>query len=175
MVMKGQAAMQTHACTIRPARVADLDALIALYREFHAFHVYALPAWLRLPPDDDALEVRTTLTKLLGDEDAMILVSEADNAALVGLAEAHLRRDELHPATVAYTFGYLQSLFVTAAWRGRGVGKQLVAAAQCWAGEHGAAQMRLSCWEFAAGPIPFYEALGYTTLKRTLVVALAEP
>src|SRR5262249_60523394 len=117
--MKGCVAMETCTCTIRRAKEADLDELIALYHEFHAFHVSALPAWLRVPEADDGREIRTTLTTLLRDEDAMILVGEsAANASLVGLAEAYLRRDEPHPATVAYTFGYLQSLFVTATWRG---------------------------------------------------------
>lgn len=167
--------MDTHRSTIRSAGVADLDELTALYREFHTYHVQALPAWLRLPEHDNDGEVRTTLADLFKDENAAILVAVSSDGRLVGLAEAYLRRDELHPATVAYTYGYLQSLMVTRAWRGHGVGKRLVAAAQRWARECGATQMRLSTWEFADGPLRFYQALGYATLKRTLVQALEAP
>lgn len=164
--------MESQTPIIRPATMADLDELIALYREFHSFHVRALPAWLRQPGPDNEEEVRAALIGLLDDKDAAILVAEAGDGRLVGLAEAYLRWDEPHPATVAYTYGYLQSLSVTAAWRGRGVGRQLTTAAQRWALGRGAVQMRLSTWEYKGGPLPFYEALGYTTLKRTLVVAL---
>ncbi len=32
--------------------------------------------------------------------------------------------------------------------------------------------MRVEIWEFAQGPLHFYEALGYRTLKRDLVIDL---
>jgi hypothetical protein len=34
---------------------------------------------------------------------------------------------------------------------------------------NGASEMRLDVWEFAAGPLEFYERLGYRTLRRALV------
>jgi GNAT superfamily N-acetyltransferase len=43
-----------------------------------------------------------------------------------------------------------------------------VEAAQNWAKEKGAAEMRLETWEFPGGPLPFYEKIGYRTIKRTL-------
>jgi GNAT superfamily N-acetyltransferase len=87
----------------------------------------------------------------------------------MGLSEVYLRRDAPHPAAIEYVYGYLQSLIVTASIRRRGLGRQLIAAAEQWSREHGASEMRLACWEFAEGPLPFYEALGYRTMKRTLV------
>jgi len=44
-----------------------------------------------------------------------------------------------------------------------------MAAAEDWAREHGAAEMRLQTWEFDGDPLPFYIRLGYRTLRRTLV------
>jgi GNAT superfamily N-acetyltransferase len=49
-----------------------------------------------------------------------------------------------------------------------------MAAAEAWARERGATELRLDAWEFAAGPLPFYESLGYQTIKRTLVKPLAQ-
>ena len=38
--------------------------------------------------------------------------------------------------------------------------------------ERDATQMKLDAWEFAAGPLGFYEKNGYKTLKRTLIKEL---
>jgi len=160
---------------IRPAREAELDDVIALYEEFHAFHVRGVPDRLRLPdqPDDPArrADVRKQLQAILRDPEAALFVADVDGAP-VGLAEVYLRRDEPHPLTVSHTYGYLQSLAVTARQRGRGLGTRLVAAAEQWARGRGATQLRLETWGFPAGPLPFYEVLGYRTAKRTLVKPL---
>ena len=42
-------------------------------------------------------------------------------------------------------------------------------AAQDWARARGAAEMRLDIWEFPAGPLLFYQKLGYRILRRSLV------
>jgi GNAT superfamily N-acetyltransferase len=160
---------------IRRAHEADLDDMIALYEEFHAFHVHGVPDRLRLPerPGDPELraEVRELLLTLLRDPEAALFVAEVDGA-LIGLAEVYLRRDAPHPLTVSHTYGYLQSLVVTAEQRGRGLGTRLVVAAENWARGQGATQLRLETWEFPASPLPFYEALGYRTAKRALVKPL---
>lgn len=167
--------------TIRAATMADLDAVLTLYHEFHAFHARGVPAWLRIPAEYDDATAREHLTMLLLDEDTALFVAEADGVeadgveaggVLIGLAEVYLRRDTPHPSTIAYTYAHLQSLVVTEARRGHGVGTRLVTAARAWARDHGATQLRLSTWEFPGGPLPFYEALGFTTLKRTLVAEL---
>jgi GNAT superfamily N-acetyltransferase len=157
------------AIAIRLATEADREALLALYREFHEFHVGGMPGWLRIPDHRDDREDLEALGQVLRSADAAIFVAEAAGQ-LVGLAEVYCRQDEPNPATVAYTYGYLQSLVVSAPWRRRGLGRQLVEAAQRWARERGATQMRLSTWEFADGPLHFYESLGYTTVKRTLAL-----
>jgi GNAT superfamily N-acetyltransferase len=154
----------------RPAEERDLEALATLYAEFHAFHVRGVPRWLRIPEGDVASEeprVRAAIGEVLRHDDAVLIVAEAEGIP-VGLVEVYLRQDTPNAATISYTYGYVQSLAVTAAWRGRGIGSGLIEAARAWAREHGATQVRLDTWEFAAGPLPFYEALGFRTLKRTL-------
>ncbi|HEU0028904.1 MAG TPA: GNAT family N-acetyltransferase [Ktedonobacterales bacterium] len=165
---------------IRPAREADFDDLIALYEEFHAFHVRGVPDRLRLPePSGDPAAgererawMREQLRAILRDPDAALLLAEA-GGRIVGLAEVYQRRDEPNLWTVQHTYGHLQSLIVTERWRRRGLGGRLVAAAEAWARERGATQLRLEAWEFAAGPLPFYKSLGYQTVKRELVRPLA--
>lgn len=157
--------------TIRRATDDDIPALEELYREFHAYYVRRVPNRLRMPERYDDLHVRELLIDLLGNTDAALFV--ADNAGiLVGLSEVYLKRDDPHPATVAHTHGYLQSLMVTESMRGQGIGRRLAEAAHHWAKEHGATEMRLTTWEHPEGPQAFYEGLGYRTLRRTLVCTM---
>ena len=69
-----------------------------------------------------------------------------------------------------HRYGYLQSLIVSAPFRKSGLGKQLVAAAHEWARGQDATELQMDIWEFAEGPLHFYETLGYRTLKRHLVI-----
>lgn len=165
--------------TIRPAQERDFDDLTALYEEFHTFHVRGVPGWLRLPVsfadpgqhERDRAKIREQLAAIMSDPGAALLLAEAEGH-IVGLGEVYLRRDEECPLTIQYTYGHLQSLMVTERWRGHGIGRQLLAAAEDWAREREATQLRLDAWEFAAGPLPFYEALGYQTTKHELVKSL---
>jgi GNAT superfamily N-acetyltransferase len=95
------------------------------------------------------------------------------NGEPVGFVEVSLKQDDAsNEAIMPYRYGHVQSLFVTASLRGTGLGRQLLASAECWVRERDATQMKLDAWEFAAGPLGFYEKNGYTTLKRTLIKEL---
>lgn len=155
----------------RSAVPSDLRALCALYFEFHEFHTRGVPdrlASLGAPETFDPSELHAALEKIMRSEDAALFVAESDGH-VVGLAEVYLRHDEPDPAIVAHCYGYLQSLMVDPAFRRRGIATQLMAAAEGWAKAHGAVEVRLQTWEFAGDPLPFYDHLGYRTLRRTLV------
>jgi GNAT superfamily N-acetyltransferase len=157
--------------SIRFAEAGDFEILCRLYVAFHEFHARDLPTRLLSlgkPEDFDCMGLATNLTKLLANPDAALIVADVDNH-VVGFAEIYLRQDEAGSAKVAYQYGYLQSLMVDETFRGRDIGTQLVKAAEQWAIERGAAEMRLETWEFPAGPLSFYERIGYTTLRRMLI------
>lgn len=160
-----------HLHAIRPATEQDIDELVLLYIEFHEFHVLGVPDRLRTPDAYDEATLRDTLHELVRRDDAQIFVLDTEGK-LVGLAEVYLRQEESHPLTVAHLYGYLQSLIISAPFRKSGLGKRLVTAAQQWAKEQNATEMHVKVWEFAEGPLHFYETLGYRTLKRDLVTDL---
>jgi len=120
------------------------------------------------PHTFDCTELSHNLANLLTKLDAAIFVGEVDQR-IVGLAEVYLRQDEGDSPKIPYRYGYLQSLMVDESVRGQGIGTALVAAAEQWARDHGASEMRLETWEFPAGPLTFYHGAGYHTLRRMLV------
>jgi GNAT superfamily N-acetyltransferase len=105
---------------------------------------------------------------IIRGEDSAIFVAELPSG-LVGLAEVYVRQDEPNPLRVSRRYGHLQSLIVSAAFRRKGIGAQLLQAAQKWAKEMACTEMRVETWEFERGPLRFYEREHYRTLRRTLV------
>ena len=140
--------------------------------ELHEFHARRLPDRLRIPETYDDATLRESISALLHQEDAALLILLVSGEP-VGLAELSLRSDVAEPVTVAHTYGYVQSLVVLESWRKRGCGQQLLNAAERWTRDHGGTELRLSVWEFAEGPLPFYETAGFRTLKRELVKAIS--
>ena len=156
---------------IRPAVRDDFDALCELYYEFHQFHVRGVPDRLvSLGEADkfDSTDLRGALQKILDDDDAIILAAEVDER-IVGLAEVYVKQDEAHPLRVTPRYGDLQSLIVNESYRRYGIGRELTGAAEKWAKEKGAVEMQLDIWEFGAGPLDFYNRLGYRTIRRKMV------
>lgn len=156
---------------IRRATEQDMEALLALYVELHEFHAQNLPHWLCIPEVYDHTASRELLKGLFDKETAVLFVAEV-LGAMVGLVEVYLKEDEEHPVLVPHRYGYVQSLVVAAAFRKQGLGKALLEEAHRWTQEHGGEEVRLAAWEFVEGPLPFYEALGYSTYKRWLMKAL---
>jgi GNAT superfamily N-acetyltransferase len=156
---------------IRLAALPDLNPLCKLYVAFHEFHVRGVPGRLVSlgePEAFDCTELLANLEKIIDGPDSVIFVAEIESE-LVGLAEVYLRRDDANSAQAACHYGYLQSLMVREPVRHHGIGTQLVAAAERWANSRGATEIRLDMWEFAEGPLHFYEKSGYRTLRRVMV------
>lgn len=161
---------------IRPATHADLEALDLLYYAFHQHHALAVPHRLidlGDLADQDWTEFHRLIDQILADPEAVILLACLENQA-VGLVEVYLRQRTAR-LVVPGRYGLVQSLFVTPACRGRGVGRELMAAAAAWAGERGATEMRLEVWEFSRDAMRLYESLGYASDLRSMSLPLARP
>lgn len=157
--------------TIRLATERDFEALCRLYHEFHDFHVLGVPDRLRsLEPQGEGgdSELIDALHRIVDGPDSTLFVAEV-SGEVVGLAEVTIREDESNIVRVSRRYGHLQSLMVSESFQQHGLGSLLLEAAQRWAKEKGASEMRLDTWEFPAGPLGFYEIQGYRTLRRTLV------
>jgi GNAT superfamily N-acetyltransferase len=156
---------------IRPATTEDLKSLCQLYVEFHEFHVQGVPDRLKSLGDPkwrDDTELRKNIKKVIADHDSTIFLAQIGRQP-VGLAEVYIREDQANPQRVSRRHGHLQSLITAEKFRRQGVGNKLLEAAERWAREKGAVEMRLDIWEFPEGPLEFYEKCGYRTLRRSMV------
>jgi GNAT superfamily N-acetyltransferase len=161
-----------NATSIRLAEASDLDILCDLYYAFHDFHAQYLPTYLRPLGQPSALqrdELSNKIKTIINGVDSAILVADCSRQ-VVGMVEIYLK----HPnssifAAVPRLYTHLQSLFVIESFRRRGIGKQLLQAAEAWALARKANELRMDIWEFPAGPLEFYEKSGYLTFRRSMV------
>jgi ribosomal protein S18 acetylase RimI-like enzyme len=157
---------------IRPATMADRAALTELFGMGDEHHREALSGRFRLPQGpvrDDGL-----LADWLNHSDGAILLAEADGRA-VGLLHVWLRRTPDIPILVPRRYAEIDNIAVDAAYRGRGIGRALMEAAERWALERGASEDELTVWEFNHGAFAFYKELGYATISRRMARPLIAP
>jgi len=143
---------------IRPAELSDLDQLARMCAEL----------WPKSSAEGHAQERRLILE---GEADRVltmpitILVAEAGGGTLVGFVEVDLRShaDGCDPAQAV---GYIEGWYVAEEYRGRGLGRKLVAEAERWARSH-------QCIEMASDALidnevsqRAHEALGYEVVDR---------
>ena len=133
---------------IRPARLDEADAVIALYE-----WLFAPPG--SVPPGWDPAEAKRRLDATISGDGSVALVAELDQR-LVGLCTAYI--DLL---SVRYGLRcWVEDLAVDPEQRSRGVGHDLLTAAKFWAREHGATHLELDSGEARVDAHRFYEREG---------------
>jgi GNAT superfamily N-acetyltransferase len=132
---------------IRTPRPGDVDAIAALLAE------------LGYPTSPEAVQAR--LTELGKQTHVVVFVADAGQGA-AGLATAYIVPVVHADRPVAV----LSALVVHEGQRRRGVGRQLVEAAQAWARDRQAYRITVSSGLARQGAHSFYERLGYEHTSR---------
>jgi len=132
---------------IRPARPDDLDALVDLLRMLFA---------IEADFDFDAARQHRGLAMLLAHDAAVLLVAEAAGQ-VVGMCSG-----QLTISTAEGGFSLLvEDVVVAQTWRGKGVGRELVAALEQWAGERKIGRLQLLADRNNGAALEFYRKLGW--------------
>ncbi len=142
-------ALSSSSVVIRRARLDDASALADLCTQ------------LGYPTGTD--EVAKRLSVLERRDDTVIYVAETADGQVIGWVQACLTHLLIVPRHAE-----IGGLVVDEGWRGRGVGRQLMAAAEQWARQQGCAELRLRSNITRAEAHRFYEALGYRRIKTSL-------
>lgn len=123
--------------TFRPARAADLAALVAM--EQHCF-------------TGDRLSVRS-FRRQIHKQNPGLIIAARDNRQLAGYVLVLLNRRT--------TIARLYSIATAPAWRGRGLGEQLLGIAEEYAVSNQRLSLRLEVRRDNHGAIRLYQRLGY--------------
>ena len=154
---------------IRRATMEDYDALCAIWTEVDSLHADALPQLFRRP--QGPLRSFERVAELLADENSAILAAELGDE-LVGVVTVVINTSPPYPIFVPRSWAVIEDIGVSSGHRRRGIGRALMRAAHDWARQRGVADMELTVWEFNKDARAFYEALGYTTVRRRMSSSL---
>ncbi len=143
-------------CHLRLAQSADLAALA----EMRAL----------LWPEVSVEEHRKELSSAFSGEAVSTLptatfVAASDEDALVGFLEAGLR-SHADGCDTARPVGFVEGWFVLEAYRGQGIGKELMRAAEDWARSQGCREMASDALIDNEPSIDAHQALGFEIVDR---------
>jgi aminoglycoside 6'-N-acetyltransferase I len=112
--------------------------------------------WPECEPEGHELEMES----LLADADrAAVFVSPATGGELAGFVEVALR--PWAEGCESSPVGYVEAIYVTPEWRGRGVGEALLRAAEAWALDRGCREIASDAQADNAASLALHRRLGY--------------
>ncbi len=141
---------------IRPAQPSDHDQLVR----------FRVALWPNTSAEEHAREVSAILEGKAPVTMPLInLVAEVPDRMIVGFLEVDLRShaDGCNPDRPV---GYIEGWYVAEDYRNRGVGKELLRAAEDWARSHGCVEMASDTWIDNEVSQRVHEALGYEIVDR---------
>lgn len=153
------------AIDVRPARPDDAEAISRLATRVQALHAAAEPGVFR--PAGAATFPPGTVRALMAIPSHRLWVAAADGA-VAGYAYAILRDVPETPWKYAARVCAIEQMGVDERHRRRGLGARLLAAVRDAAAAWGAAEIRLTVWEFNAEARAFYARHGFGGYQRHL-------
>jgi len=148
----------------RIATTEEMEGLRALVDELDLFHRNAIPDIFQKP---DQHERTDSIRMLIEGPASDIIVAETD-AGPIGLAAVIHKSLARTAVRTAREIVEIDMLVVAFPYRGRGVGKGLLARAERWARDRGVTACELGVWELNVAAIDFYESAGFSTAIRRM-------
>ena len=152
--------------SIRETVPADYGVLISISDEVHGLHATAHSSVFR-PVGSSSSLPQAYFDDLLAGGTSTILVADIEHTG-VGFVIANVFDAPPFEVLVPRRIVFIDSMVVTTAQRGKGIGHALVGAAIAWGRSKGAIHLELTVWEFNRSAIAFYERLGLATIHRTM-------
>ncbi len=151
---------------VRQARPGDGPGIARCWEDAGRHYIEVDPSRYQVPEETGLAEwFEHSLAR--NDPDRIVFVAEGDDGEITGFLSTHLERPLPEPwrqlqRDFARTRVFIDAIAVAQPLRRKGIGEQLMAAAESWAREQGASVAFVD--SFVAGPsaVPFYERrMGY--------------
>ena len=158
---------------IRPVTRDDLETLIDVYLDTAIHHARIDPEVFHVPTRDDvAVRLRRRID---GRGDTAEYVAAMVGDEMAGSASVDLS-DPLSPGNMMRNLPMAEfGVSVVEAWRGRGIGRALIAWTERWAAERGVERMILNVSDANEGARRLYRELGYRDYDRAMLKRLERP
>lgn len=155
---------------VREREADDFEALVDLDLASAEYHASLDPAFYRVP---ERAAIAEFLQRRLADPDRRVLVAQVDGR-VVGMVDVTLLPPP-DPGSIVRAVPTVDlGISVIEPWRGRGVGRALMAAAEAYARDRGARRIVLDMSAANLGALRFYERLGYVEHGKLLRRSLDE-
>jgi len=156
----------TATLTLRAATEGDVDAYFSLFREVQAPHVAERPDLFQPAELTDAFRAHVAdAVKAAHKEIVIAWLGD------VAVGAVHYEMSSLDPTGV-YLIDrpmiWIESIAVLPAYRGKGIGRALIALVREVAARHGIADLGLEVWSFNEDARKAFEASGLTVHATTM-------
>lgn len=155
---------------VRELNLNDLDSIGELHSLVEGLHREALPSRFRKPPADF---LKSLLNEAVTDDRAKFLVADSSDG-LLGYVRIMIKEMPHHALLNPGNFISVEELVVKPTARRLGVGKELMSAAEKFAGDLGFTEIELNVWKFNDTAEKFYVDLGYLPVRTFFAKKIAK-
>ena len=158
---KGETRMQK--TVIRPAGEGDIPAIIALYRELDAAMVDLQPEFFCEAPREEA-----EISSAVKAQDADFLLAEQDGTPMGFALVTYAGWTPAYSCVLPHRYARLEDLVVGKAYRGRGIGGELLAAAKRWARNRRLEYVELNVLAQNESAVKLYESQDFVEATKVM-------
>lgn len=151
---------------VRFANETDLDRINELRRQINDLHVSGEPDIFK---PGFSQELQDHILTVFSDPEQAIAVAEQDGVICGFAILHHIHRPE-NPFMFERDFLDIDEFGVDEAFRRQGVATAMIAFIRAFAAQKGFHRIELNMWEFNESALSFYEAAGFSTYRRYMVL-----
>lgn len=135
----------------------------AAREDFEAVLNMALLLWPDIPGD----QLKKDLKNMLASTRQAVFVCRDENGKYAGFINVATRRDYV-PGATSYPVGYVEGIYVSRAYRRKGVAGRLLECGERWASEKGCEQMASDTWIWNTASQEFHKRAGFMEEERVV-------
>ncbi len=121
---------------------------------------------VRLWPSQSLEEMASEFTAMLADPECALFLAFCENLP-IGFAQCQLRHDYVE-GTGSSPVGYLEGIYVTEAYRNRGIARVLLSACENWARDMGCSEFASDCELTNPQSLAFHLNVGFEETNRII-------